>query len=280
MTDQKLVDELEKALTDEAYDGGMGAMSPEEFRELVRTLAVTAGRVVDEMYASTDNEKLIERVRAVIDTAVTDAYTAASQMNATASDHAATERDVSEAEAVRDLVVEALEAAEKAHTPTDDEREALANLVQLGFVTDWYEAADRVLAAGFRRSEGPRDHQDDPHDDELTRERDHHGIDPEPQGEPSDSQEQQFDPILIHLAAHKGGKTQALIDSMLAQANERGIRVEVVQPQIKQSEVQRLIASTREHAKDHGWYPSRQECIDLADALERAAAATEQGENQ
>lgn len=52
MTGQKLVDELEKALTDEAYDGGMGAMSPEEFRELVRTLAVTAAKVVDELRAS------------------------------------------------------------------------------------------------------------------------------------------------------------------------------------------------------------------------------------
>lgn len=47
MTDQKLVDELEKALTDEAYDGGMGALSGVEFSELVRTLAVTAAEVVE-----------------------------------------------------------------------------------------------------------------------------------------------------------------------------------------------------------------------------------------
>lgn len=38
---------------------------------------------------------------------------------------------------------------------SESEREALANLVQLGFVTDWYEAADRILAAGFRRTEVP-----------------------------------------------------------------------------------------------------------------------------
>jgi len=43
--------------------------------------------------------------------------------------------------------------------PTDDEREALANLIPLGFterdgVRDVYEAADRILAAGFRR-QGP-----------------------------------------------------------------------------------------------------------------------------
>ena len=43
------------------------------------------------------------------------------------------------------------------HEPTDDEREALAYLIQLGYVTDWYEAADRILAAGFRRSEVSHD---------------------------------------------------------------------------------------------------------------------------
>jgi hypothetical protein len=31
--------------------------------------------------------------------------------------------------------------------------------------------------------------------------------------------------------ARRGGKAQALIDSMLAQANERGIRVEIVHPE-------------------------------------------------
>lgn len=99
MTDQKLVDELEKALRDEAYDGGFGYMGDEQFPAYVRTLAETAAEVV-----------------------------------------------------------------EKAHTPTGDERGVLANLVQLGFVTDWYEAADRILAAGFSRSEK------------------------QPQGEPSDAQ--------------------------------------------------------------------------------------------
>lgn len=90
MVDQKLVDELEKALRDEAYDGWFGYMGGEQFTAYVRTLAVTAAKVVEE-----------------------------------------------------------------AHNPTDDEREALANLIQLGYVTDWYEAADRILAAGFRRSEVP-----------------------------------------------------------------------------------------------------------------------------
>jgi hypothetical protein len=43
-----LIEELEKALTDEAYDGGMGALSRDEFSTLVRTLAVTAEAVVRE----------------------------------------------------------------------------------------------------------------------------------------------------------------------------------------------------------------------------------------
>jgi hypothetical protein len=47
---------------------------------------------------------------------------------------------------------------------------------------------------------------------------------PEPQGEPTDAP-------TVQLVARRGGKTRALIDSMLAQANERGIHVEVVYPQ-------------------------------------------------
>lgn len=43
-----LVEQLEKALTDEAYDGGSGALSEEQFTKLVRTLAITAAAVVAE----------------------------------------------------------------------------------------------------------------------------------------------------------------------------------------------------------------------------------------
>lgn len=43
----------------------------------------------------------------------------------------------------------------------------------------------------------------------------------EPQGEPSDAP-------TVQLMARKGGKTQTLIEQMLNQANERGVRVEVV----------------------------------------------------
>lgn len=51
MTDQKLVDELEKALNDEVYDGGMGVLSEEQLSELVRTLASTAAKVAEEALA-------------------------------------------------------------------------------------------------------------------------------------------------------------------------------------------------------------------------------------
>lgn len=57
-----LVDELEKALRDEAYDGGMGALGPEPFTEYVRGLAVTAAKVVAEAHTPTDDE----RVRAAV----------------------------------------------------------------------------------------------------------------------------------------------------------------------------------------------------------------------
>ncbi|WP_025105159.1 hypothetical protein [Microbacterium paraoxydans] len=46
-----LVDEIEKALRDEAYDGGMGALMPEQFTDYVRGLAVTAAKVVEEAHA-------------------------------------------------------------------------------------------------------------------------------------------------------------------------------------------------------------------------------------
>lgn len=153
------------------------------------------------------NEKLIERLRAVIDTGISDAYTAASQMNVTAEDHASTKREVNEAETVRDLVIAALEAAEKAHTPTDDERGALLSVIinapESGDALHVVEAErvrDAVLSAGFRRSEAPQDgfcvcngdssggrmrdcgiaaHRAEAHAQR--------GV-PEPQGEPSDAQ--------------------------------------------------------------------------------------------
>ena len=48
----------------------------------------------------------------------------------------------------------------------------------------------------------------------------------------------QTEPTDIQFAARRSGKSQALIDSMLAQANERGIRVEVVYPQTEPTDAQ------------------------------------------
>jgi len=122
------------------------------------------------------DQKLIERLRAVIETATSDAYTAASQMNVTREDYAATERDVTEAEAVRDLVVAALEkaytptehakesdtstgrvnnGADSSHvTPTDDEVNAVA-LAYWGPSVTYDRERLRAALAGFRRSEVP-----------------------------------------------------------------------------------------------------------------------------
>lgn len=43
-----LIAELERALTDEAYDGGMGALNDDQFGQLVRKLASTAADVIEE----------------------------------------------------------------------------------------------------------------------------------------------------------------------------------------------------------------------------------------
>ena len=48
----------------------------------------------------------------------------------------------------------------------------------------------------------------------------------------------QTKPTDIQFAARRSGKSQALIDSMLAQANEHGIRVEVVYPQSEPTDAQ------------------------------------------
>ncbi len=52
-----LVDGLEKALRDEAYDGGFGYMGDEQFTAYVRGLAVTAAKVVEEVHTPSDDER-------------------------------------------------------------------------------------------------------------------------------------------------------------------------------------------------------------------------------
>lgn len=107
---------------------------------------------------------------------------------------------------------------EKAQAPTDDERDALTRAIDGQYFCpveeggtygshielDVHEArviADTVLAAGFRRPA-------------------------------------QTEPTAILFSARRSGKSQALIDSMLAQANERGIRVEVAYPQSEPTDAQ------------------------------------------
>ena len=65
-----LVEQLEKALTDEAYDGGNGALSEEQFSKLVRRLADTAIAVrstepitLEDVYEATSLKDLIDEAR-------------------------------------------------------------------------------------------------------------------------------------------------------------------------------------------------------------------------
>ena len=84
----------------------------------------------------TDNEKLIEEVR----------------------DRMRRQEWLPASLAIR--LADALEAAGKAHTPTDDEREALIDTMRNApthgnIVVRYDEAADAILAAGFRRTVVP-----------------------------------------------------------------------------------------------------------------------------
>lgn len=75
----------------------------------------------------TDNEKLIGRLRAVIETATSDSMSVENDRVITKSEHDSCQAERDEAEAVRDLIIEAL-------TPTDDERKlarAMARVEQL-----------------------------------------------------------------------------------------------------------------------------------------------------
>lgn len=67
---------------------------------------------------------------------------------------------------------------------------------------------------------------------------------PEPQGEPTDAP-------TVQLMARRGGKTQALIESMLAQANERGIRVEVIHTQTEPTDAAVKAALDAWYASGH-----------------------------
>ncbi|MFJ6429696.1 hypothetical protein [Microbacterium maritypicum] len=104
------------------------------------------------MTGQIDNKKLIERLRAVVDTATSDSMTVENDRVVTNAEHDACRAERDEAEAVRDLVIAAL-------TPTDDEREALLvslNELRSDMRHNAHEVAvlDRAITA-LRRSEVP-----------------------------------------------------------------------------------------------------------------------------
>ena len=123
MTDQKLVDELEKALNDEVYDGGMGALSEDQLSELVRTLASTAAKVTEEARTPANNEKLIEEAKHLIEQA--------GSFREQVGDDASPTSMIGLWLRTADALHAALAEFEKALTPTDDEREALDYLDEM-----------------------------------------------------------------------------------------------------------------------------------------------------
>lgn len=145
------------------------------------------------------------------------------------------------------------DGAEQAHAPSDDEREALADRLTgdiLDAVPDDNDMQHvlELAAAALRRTAVQEPSGETwkcgkcggtPYEHSLTTSEciwEPVEAHPDPQVEPSDAP-------TVQLMARKGGKTQALIDSLLGQANERGIRVEVVYPQGGPTDTELLAAS-------------------------------------
>ncbi|EYT61642.1 hypothetical protein [Microbacterium sp. UCD-TDU] len=108
----------------------------------------------------TDNEKLIERLRAVIDTATSDSMTVENDRVVTKAEHDACRAERDEAEAVRDLIIAAL-------TPTDDEREDMIAFLLRDHnfeESPWGRTyTDAEIAAALRRSEVPEPNAETTH---------------------------------------------------------------------------------------------------------------------
>lgn len=82
----------------------------------------------------------------------------------------------------------------------------------------------------------------------------------------------------VHFMARRGGKSQALIDQMLAQANERGIRVEVVYPQAEPTDAQ--LRAAEEAFTLAPFSDERDGVLAPLRAALHAAAAVQTGENR
>lgn len=99
-----------------------------------------------------DNEKLIGRLRAVIETATSDSMSVEHDRVITKAEHDSCQAERHEAEAVRDAVIAELE---KMRTPTDDEREAMRRIIAQGSYSrhgddpPYADVADRLATAGF-----------------------------------------------------------------------------------------------------------------------------------
>lgn len=148
--------------------------------------------------------------------------------------------------------------------PTDEDREALAQIIGTAeSLTDdegaWAlpeDIADAILAAGFRRSVVST--PGDAREAVLTSlRRSHVGemVSKIPEAHRRMVAEGIFDALsavsapptitdeatAITLSARRGGKSQTLIDAMLAQANERGIAVTIVPPQVTDETVHQAL---------------------------------------
>ncbi|WP_454113512.1 hypothetical protein [Microbacterium maritypicum] len=214
MTDQKLVDELEKALRDEAYDGGFGYMGDEQFTAYVRTLAETAAEVFEKALTPTDDEReaLREQIAYRVQTAV--AYGKGVQKWGQLSER--TQDAWIDEQVALAMNSRAVSGFRRSGAASDDERIVRAlDYIENGTMPpdrrDWL----RALAAGFRRSEVPEPSAGEdeftpgecdgsgkcpaemhvhgcymPHRADQCDSPDEYGHLPaEPQGEPSDAQE-------------------------------------------------------------------------------------------
>lgn len=159
-----------------------------------------------------------------------------------------------------DRAAAALEDAEKVRTPTDDGRDARE--------AAWQEYRSKMFELDAQNNLAGRglipSHRD------WHAGWDAHAARRVAQGEPSDTPTMQ-------VVARRGGKSQALIESLLAQANERGIRVEVVYPQGEPSDAIRAALAVLE-SHEPGEHDHLERIYRAGNILR--AAVTEQGENR
>lgn len=92
----------------------------------------------------------------------------------------------------------------------------------------------------------------------------------------------QGEPTPVRFVARQGGKAQSTIDVLLAQANEHGIRVEVVYPQGEPTDAEVLVALDEFYREAPGKNTLSNYSTTGVEAMRRAlraAAATQEGEN-